>query len=406
MRCASRRPWARWAPSCAASYFVDYNSLGDKYEAGEEGAENLIEVWIVTGRDQSTVLKTMLEMVSRHFDSVTPTNEMKAYSLLDERASRAAADGMPVMNYGPADAMLAWAQEHGIAVRGHTLVWDAYMCDWFFREGYDPSKPYADSETVRARTRCYIERVVTHFETEFPGLVYCWDVVNEAVGDSEGEYEAGDPRHLRTVRGGTPNLFREHLGDDYVAFAFLCARDAVERLGADVRLYYNDYNAYFPEKAAAILSLADSVNHYADGADGEPRRLLDGIGMQGYIGGYGVQEGCLEQSHIGMIRDAILGYAGAGLEVQITEMAVRNFDPEQAGRHAEFYADLFRMLAGLRVDGENPLAAVSIWGLTDNPGLPKDNYVYRLNSPYGGLFTQDYAYKDAFRRVWAALAGD
>lgn len=49
--------------SCVASYFVDYNNLGDVYEEGEG---DLIEVWIVTGRDQSTVLKTMVD------DTFTP----------------------------------------------------------------------------------------------------------------------------------------------------------------------------------------------------------------------------------------------------------------------------------------------------------------------------------------------
>ena len=44
--------------ACVASYFVDYNSLGDVYE---EDAEDVIEVWLVTGRDQSTVLKTMID---------------------------------------------------------------------------------------------------------------------------------------------------------------------------------------------------------------------------------------------------------------------------------------------------------------------------------------------------------
>ncbi len=52
--------------SCVASYFVDYNALGDKFEEGEAGADDLIEVWIVTGRDQSTVLKTMVD------DTFTP----------------------------------------------------------------------------------------------------------------------------------------------------------------------------------------------------------------------------------------------------------------------------------------------------------------------------------------------
>ena len=43
--------------SCVSSYFVDYNSLGNKYEPDDE----VLDIWIVTGRDQSTVLKTMVD---------------------------------------------------------------------------------------------------------------------------------------------------------------------------------------------------------------------------------------------------------------------------------------------------------------------------------------------------------
>ena len=57
--------------SCVASYFVDYNALGDKFEEGEAGNEDLIEVWIVTGRDQSTVLKTMVD------DTFTPATGIR-----------------------------------------------------------------------------------------------------------------------------------------------------------------------------------------------------------------------------------------------------------------------------------------------------------------------------------------
>ncbi|MBQ6233965.1 MAG: extracellular solute-binding protein [Clostridia bacterium] len=48
---------AHEAKSCVASYFVDYNSLGDKYE----DTDDVLEIWITTGRDQSTVLKTMVD---------------------------------------------------------------------------------------------------------------------------------------------------------------------------------------------------------------------------------------------------------------------------------------------------------------------------------------------------------
>ena len=43
--------------SCITSYTVDYNSLGDKYE----DTDDVIEIWITTGRDQSTVLKNMVD---------------------------------------------------------------------------------------------------------------------------------------------------------------------------------------------------------------------------------------------------------------------------------------------------------------------------------------------------------
>ena len=343
-----------------------------------------------------------LAFVKTHFNSITTTNEMKAYSLLDQYASQKAGDGMPRMNYRAADQMVGWAQANGIGVRGHVLVWDAYMTDWFFREDYDSNKPYADQETIKARTESYIIQVVTHFEEKFPGVVYCWDVVNEAVGDNENEYEAGDPRHLRTLRGSGPNLFKELMGDDYVALSFLYAKNAVEALGADIKLYYNDYNAYFEEKAQAIRALIDSVNSFAQDENGNSRKLCDGVGMQGYIGGYGVQEGCLEDSHVDMIRNEILNYAAMGLEVQITEMAVRNFELDQADKHAEFYAKLFRMFMDLNSENGNPLKAVSIWGLTDT-NVPKDHYVYKMNSPYGGLFDLKLNPKNAFEKVYETL---
>lgn len=347
--------------------------------------------------------KKYLNVLKTHFNSVTMTNEMKAYTLLDEQKSRRSANGMPVMNYSMADQMVAWAQQNGLGVRGHVLVWDAYMCDWYFHEGYDSKKPYADQETIKKRTEYYIQQVITHFEEKFPGVVYCWDVVNEAVGDNAGEYKAGDLRHLRTKRSGNDNLFLKYMGDDYVALSFLYARNTVESLGADIKLYYNDYNAYFTDKAQAMLKLAASVNSFAKDDQGNPRKLMDGIGMQGYIGGYGTQQGCLVDSHIGMIKKAILGYEAAGLDVQITEMAVRNFDKSQAPKHAEFYAKLFKMFMSLYNGNENPLNCVAIWGLTDYPNVPKGNYVYNLNSPYGGLIDEKLNYKDAFVKVYEAL---
>lgn len=56
------------AVSFFTSFFVDASRLGDVYD---EDAEHLIEVWIVTGRDQSTVLKNMVD------DSFSPETGVK-----------------------------------------------------------------------------------------------------------------------------------------------------------------------------------------------------------------------------------------------------------------------------------------------------------------------------------------
>ena len=55
--------------SFITSFFVDSTNLGDVYD--EKDADHLIEVWIVTGRDQSQILKNMVD------DSFTPESGVK-----------------------------------------------------------------------------------------------------------------------------------------------------------------------------------------------------------------------------------------------------------------------------------------------------------------------------------------
>ncbi len=344
--------------------------------------------------------KNFKRMVEQEFNSITAGNEMKAYSLLNQKESQKNPDGMPVMNYTVADKIVGFAQEKGIGVRGHVLVWDAYMCDWFFREGYTNDGAYVDAETIKARVKYYIEEVITHFETEFPGVVYCWDVVNEAVGDNEGEYATGDPRHLRTMRSGGDNIFYKIMGEDYVELSFLYAKDTVERLQAanpevSITLFYNDYNTFYEEKRDAICELVKSINTYAKDENGEYRILCEGVGMQGYIGGYGKQGGCLNKLDINKVKAAAKIFYDQGLEVHITEMAVRNYEAKREAQHADFYGTLFQAFSELN-SKEPVVTNISIWGICDNPTMSKNDYSYKMNSPYCGLFTKNYERKFAY----------
>ena len=346
-------------------------------------------------------------LLGEECNSVSFGNEMKAYSLLNKSASQKSEDGMPVMNYSTADKMVELAVEKGVKIRGHVLVWDAHMSDWFFREGYQTDGAYVDRETMLVRLEYYIEQVMTHFEEKYPGTVYCWDVVNEAVGDGTGEYVSTDPRHVRTKRNGEDNPFYTIIGDDYVELSFLYAKNTVEKLkeknpDVEIALFYNDYSTFYDKKRDAICELVTSINSYATDADGNYRKLCDGIGMQSYIGGYGQQSGCMNKSDITRIKNAVTKFHSLGVDVHVTEMAVRNYDPAQAEKHAQFCGELFQMYAELNAE-ETMISNITVWGYNDRPNLPKTDYGYKQNGPYCGLFDENYEKKSSYYAVVEAL---
>ncbi len=339
--------------------------------------------------------------------SVSFGNEMKAYSLLNKSASQRSEDGMPVMNYGTADRMVELAIQQGVKIRGHVLVWDAHMSDWFFREGYQSDGAYVDRETMLKRLEYYIENVMTHFEEKYPGTVYCWDVVNEAVGDGTADYKFSDKRHVRMKRNGADNPFYTIIGDDYVELSFLYAKNTVEKLQAknpevEIALFYNDYSTFYDTKRDAICELVKSINSYAKDESGNYRKLCDGVGMQSYIGGYGKQGGCMNNSDITKIKNAIMKFHNLGVDVHVTEMAIRNYDKSQADKHAQFCGDLFRMYAELNAE-ETVVSNITVWGYCDRPTLKTTDYAYKQNGPYCGLFDENYEKKSSYYAVVEAL---
>ena len=340
-------------------------------------------------------------MIASDFNSVTPTNELKLYSLLDS-ANRNTKNGMPAMKWGNADKILSWAQENNIKVRGHVLVWDAYMTEWFFYEDYN-NKVLADAETIKERMKYCINEVISHCEEKFPGVIYAWDVVNEAVADGMNETKSDDPCRIRTSRSGTKNLYYETIGRDYVKYAFKYARECVEKNGYDIKLFYNDYNNFYADKRKAIINLVQEVNA-KDKINPEGKILVDGIGMQVYVGGYGTQAGCMNEGDIRSIKETIELYASLGFEVQITEMAVRNYDKTQEAKHAEYYGKMASMLRDINKTANGKFTCWAIWALVDNPGLDKNNYVYKMNGPYGGIFDWQYNKKDELYNISDALA--
>lgn len=396
----------------AISSYQSLATLGQKY--GFKFGTNI---------NESALKNTELtKLIQYHFNSTTFSNEMKAYSLLNQSASQNAyvnEDSPAVMNYTKADSMVAYAVANGLSIRGHVLTWDADMCDWFFREGYKSDGAYVSADVMKKRLQMYIEEVMTHYEEKYPGAIYCWDVVNEAVADNVGEFAEDDVRHVRQVRGSKTNLFYDHVGSDYVELAFQYAYETRAKLQAansktNIKLFYNDYNTfatYGANKRDAIIELVKSVNSYVSDGKGGYLKLCDGIGMQSYIGGYGKQSGCMNESDISAIKAAIEKFAENGVEVHVTELAVRNYENEAEPEHAAFYKKLMQTYVDINKTAQaagktGPITSLSIWGLFDAPYLSTADYSYKMNGPYCGLFTELYQPKQSFKEVYEVLAAE
>ena len=363
----------------------------------------------------------LTKLIKHHFNSTTFSNEMKAYSLLNQSASEKNyknEQSPAAIDFTTADKMAAYAQENNLQIRGHVLTWDADMCDWFFREGYKKDGAFVSAKVMKYRLQTYIEQVMTHFQEKYPDVIYCWDVVNEAVADNNGEFETGDTRHVRKVRGGKTNLFYDHIGSDYVELSFQYAYETRKKLGAEdsIKLFYNDYNTFMTyglNKRDAIIELVKSVNSFAQDGAGDYLKLCDGIGMQSYIGGYGQQSGCMNSNDITSIKNAIEKFAAIGVEVHVTELAVRNYErsEEREQEHAAFYKKLMQTYVDInkaaQAEGKTgPITSLSIWGLFDSPYLAETDYSYKMNGPYCGLFTELYQPKQAFKEVYQVLGGE
>ena len=106
--------------------------------------------------------KEDMEFIARNFNSITMENAMKPEGLMDGQATESSKDGMPEIKTKELDRLLSAAQEQGLKVRGHCLVWHNQTPEWFFSKDKEPSKGFVDKETMKKRMEAYIKKVLTY----------------------------------------------------------------------------------------------------------------------------------------------------------------------------------------------------------------------------------------------------
>ncbi len=308
------------------------------------------------------------EIAKHHFSTLTVGNELKPDYVLDKNATQAIGDNVSVaVSLDQARSLLTFCQQNGIAVRGHVLLWHSQTPDWFFKENFSDSGNWASKEIMSQRLENYIKAVMEAMEREFPDLdVYAWDVVNECYMDD------GSLRPAGTDPSQEQSRWTLIYGDSsYIDEAFTYARKYAP---SDCSLFYNDYNEYIPGKRDAIFAKMSSLAE---------KNLIDGIGMQSHLDvGY---------PDANLYRQAIDKFNSTGLEVQITELDITQYDNGgNLDKQTAAYESIMYQIVDAKRNGAN-ITNVTFWGITDGTSWRADG------APL--LFDASFAPKDSYYAV-------
>ena len=223
-------------------------------QAGAQGLKEAYGDYFTIGvavNRRNVTNEEQMALIRQNFNSITAENAMKPASLQPKEG---------VWNWETADSIANFCRRNGIRLRGHCLCWHAQFCQWMFET--ESGQP-ASKELFYRRLRKHIHTVVNRYKD----VVYCWDVVNEAISDEGPEIPLGQTVASEAYRQSP--LYRL-CGDEFIAKAFAFAHEA----DPNALLFYNDYNTTDPGKCSRIYNMVKEMKER-----GVP---IHGIGMQGH----------------------------------------------------------------------------------------------------------------------------
>lgn len=260
-------------------------------------------------------------VIAEQFNVVVGENCMKWAALRPTSAT---------FDFKQADALVAFAEEHKLKVRGHNLCWHENLPEWFAAT--------ATKENARQLLTDHIHTVAGRYK----GRIHSWDVVNEAIWIKDGRSD-----------GMRVSPWLELIGPEYVEIAFRAARDA----DPTAILTYNDYGLEYdtPDelaKRAAVLSLIERLQ-----AAGAP---LQAVGIQSHL-----RTGDIASLGDG-VHDFIKKLHKRRLDSFITEMDVNDdgLSEEDVTQQDRDVATVYKHYLQ-EVLKEQSVKAVLTWGLAD-----------------------------------------
>jgi endo-1,4-beta-xylanase len=350
---------------CTVLIIISYSISVTAQSTNQKGLKDYYKNYFPIGvavTQQSLRDKQQADLINTQFNSVTPENAMKVGAIHPRE---------DVYNWKDADSIVAFAQLHGLKVRGHNLCWHEHNPDWLFK---DNQGKQVTKEVLLQRLKDHITTVVNRYK----GKVYAWDVVNEAVDDDSTKF-------LRN------SLWYKICGEDFIIKAFEYAHAA----DPNAVLFYNDYNTERPEKRERVYKLLKELL-----AKGVP---VNAVGIQAH---WSLFEPTLKD-----LEATLKQFSSLGIKIQITEMDMSvypweknvrqkrpgeqdTYTPEMEQKQAEKYAAYFKVFRKYK----NTITGVTFWNTTDKYTW-LNHYPVPGRKNYPLLFDENAQPKKAYREV-------
>jgi endo-1,4-beta-xylanase len=239
-------------------------------------------------------------IAGREFNMATPENEMKWDATEPSQNN---------FSFAAADRVVSFAQSHGMRIRGHALAWHSQQPGWVGG---------LSGTALRNAMLNHVSTLAAHYR----GVVFAWDVVNEAFADGNG--------------GGRRDSNLQRTGNDWIEAAFRAARAA----DPGAKLCYNDYNIDV-WTAAKTQAVANMIRDFK--ARGVP---IDCVGLQSHFTG--------GSSYPSSYRTTLSNFAALGVDVHITELDITNANATAYGNVVNDCYAVARCMG------------ITVWGVRDS----------------------------------------
>ena len=309
------------------------------------------------------------QLAALHYNSVTPGNDLKWDTTEPTEGN---------FNFGPGDNILSFAQAHNIKMRGHTFVWHNQVPAWVFQDanGVDMStQPFSqgNKQLLLSRLKNHITALINHYQ----GNIYVWDVVNEAIDESQADGFRRTKWYAITTDPNNNPGYPEYMDD-----AFIYAREALDALNIDrntVKLCYNDFNTTIGAKRNFIYNWVKGAISRSVPIDCVGNQFHNTINFPiDDQGSTASKQNVIDTLNLFA---SLTSTAGVPVINEVTEFDVSLYRFGQCGQ--TFYADYDDLLAGDTTDLinegyryrdyfqifknlKNEIDSVTIWGLGDD----------------------------------------